>query len=98
MNQTDAAADAARGYMIRTERWKYVHFRGFRPQLFDLQADPDELDDRGADPALADVRAEMAARLMDRLMSRKNRVTMTNTAISAMDRRVDEMGVKIGYW
>jgi len=94
----DVTADAARGYMIRTERWKYVHFRGFRPQLFDLAADPNELDDRGADPALAEVRAEMAARLMDRLMSRKNRVTMTDAAISAMDRRVDEMGVKIGYW
>ena len=32
----------ARAHMLRTDHWKYVHFRGFPPQLFDLQADSDE--------------------------------------------------------
>jgi len=29
-------------YMLRTGRWKYVHYVGDRPQLFDLERDPDE--------------------------------------------------------
>lgn len=40
-----APADA-RIFMIVTDRWKMVHFEGgFRPMLFDLAADPDELID-----------------------------------------------------
>jgi hypothetical protein len=34
-------------------------------QLFDLQEDPRELHDRGADPALADVRARLEAALVE---------------------------------
>lgn len=30
-------------FMVRWDRWKYVHYVGHDPQLFDLQADPDEL-------------------------------------------------------
>ena len=39
-------------YMIRQGRWKYVCYAGdYPPQLFDLDADPDELHDLGSDPA-----------------------------------------------
>ena len=31
--------------MLRKGRWKYVHCVRYRPQLFDLQADPEELTD-----------------------------------------------------
>ncbi|UQZ86854.1 Choline-sulfatase [Paenibacillus konkukensis] len=30
-------------YMIRWDRWKYVHFNGYTPQLFDLENDPEEM-------------------------------------------------------
>lgn len=37
-------------YMLRRAQWKYVHFEGYdAPQLFDLQADPWEVDDVAAD-------------------------------------------------
>ena len=39
-NILDVGVDDARGYMIRTDRWKYVHFKGYPPQLFDLENDP----------------------------------------------------------
>src|SRR6185312_4239446 len=39
--------ERGRGYMVRTQRWKYVLFEDFPPQLFDLAADPHELDDLG---------------------------------------------------
>lgn len=48
-------------YMIRDERYKYVHFVDHRPQLFDLQEDPDELRDIAADEGYADI-----LRTMDR--------------------------------
>jgi choline-sulfatase len=32
-------------YMIRYGRYKYVHYEGYPPQLFDLVQDPDEYDD-----------------------------------------------------
>src|SRR3546814_1283596 len=41
--------------VIRGERWKYVHFAGLPPLLFDLVDDPGELTNRAEDPAcLAD--------------------------------------------
>ncbi len=39
--------------MIRYGRWKYVHYVAYAPQLFDLDADPEELNDLGSDPAFA---------------------------------------------
>ena len=50
--------DECYAWMARTDRWKYVHHQGLRPQLFDLADDPMELVDRGDDPALAGVRRE----------------------------------------
>jgi choline-sulfatase len=50
-------------YMVRKGRWKYVHYVGHRPQLFDLEADPQEAQDLGASPAHASVRAELEAEL-----------------------------------
>lgn len=46
-----AAASNTGGFMLRKGRWKYVRYVGYPAQLFDLEADPDELDDLGADPA-----------------------------------------------
>ena len=37
--------------IIRCERYKYVHFTHLPPLFFDLERDPDEMDDRSGDPA-----------------------------------------------
>ncbi|MHA3979100.1 sulfatase-like hydrolase/transferase [Halovulum sp. GXIMD14794] len=54
-------------FMLRTGRWKYVHYALYAPQLFDLQDDPGELRDLAGDPdhagALAECRAQLLARL-----------------------------------
>ena len=50
--------------VIRGERWKYVHFAGLPPLLFDLQEDPGELVNRADDPAWLAVRVEMAEKLL----------------------------------
>ena len=41
-------------FMVRWDRWKYVHYVGHPPQLFDLKADPHELQDLAStDPSHA---------------------------------------------
>lgn len=37
-------------FMLRNERYKYVYYVGYPPQLFDLIDDPDELRDLAGDP------------------------------------------------
>jgi choline-sulfatase len=49
--------------MLRLGRWKYVHYVGFAPQLFDLESDPGEARDLGSDPAHAATRARLEAEL-----------------------------------
>lgn len=51
--------------VIRSERFKYVHFGGgLPPLLFDLQQDPGELRNLANDPAFFAVRLEFAERLL----------------------------------
>lgn len=50
--------------MCRTRTHKYVRRLGEPDELYDLQADPHELRNRIADPALADVRAALQDRLL----------------------------------
>lgn len=50
--------------VVRTSKWKYVHFAALPPLLFDLDADPDNLHNLARDPAHAAVRTEMAERLL----------------------------------
>jgi choline-sulfatase len=51
--------------MIRHGRYKYVYTHGHPAQLYDLQADPVELDDLHGRPEHAAVEAKLRARLLD---------------------------------
>ncbi|WP_421917576.1 alkaline phosphatase family protein [Mesorhizobium sp.] len=51
--------------VIRTDKFKYVHFGGgLPPLLFDLETDPGELDNIASDPSYLSVRLEFAERLL----------------------------------
>lgn len=50
-------------FMIRNERYKYIYYVGYPPQLFDLQADPDERRDLAGDPRHAEAHAACAREL-----------------------------------
>ena len=58
--------DTAFMTMVRSDRWKLVHFVDHdRGQLFDLEDDPDELRNRWDDPDCADIKR----RLLDQLLA-----------------------------
>ncbi len=94
----DVGPSDARGYMIRTGRWKYLYFKGYRPQLFDLESDPDEFADLGDDPGFGAVRDEMRVRLFERLLERRNRVTMTEGQVLGIRNDEGSNGILIGRW
>lgn len=88
----------ARAWMLRDDRWKYVEYQGYRPQLFDLQADPRELNDLGADPAHEDVCRKLHERLFDWLRGRRIRTTLSDEEV---ERRTDthkDRGYLFGVW
>ena len=89
----------ARMVMIRTERWKLVHFgKAFKPQLFDLVNDPNEYDDLGLDPGKGAVRDELYHHFFDWLRDRRNRIAMTDEAIIQKPSPSAAGGVTIGAW
>ena len=63
VSEYHATTSLAGGFMLRSGRYKYVHYVMYRPQLFDLENDPEELNDLAADPAHGDVLAAMQERM-----------------------------------
>ena len=87
----------ARLIMIRDARWKYVHCEGFRPMLFDLETDPQELNDLGGDPAHAAERARLADAIFAWARQHHNRITLSPERINTMAGR-EPPGIIIGVW
>jgi arylsulfatase A-like enzyme len=86
-------------YMVFDGRWKYIHATGFRPLLFDLETDPDELRDLGADPARADERTRLRGALLDWALADHNRITTSDERIGGYaGGRQLRSGIAIGYW
>ncbi len=48
-----ASGSPSGSFMIRKGRYKYIHYVGFAPELFDLNADPEEVNDLAQDDAYA---------------------------------------------
>ncbi|MGH8675265.1 MAG: sulfatase-like hydrolase/transferase [Burkholderiales bacterium] len=88
----------ARLTMAFDGRWKFVHALGFPPMLFDLRDDPDELRDRGRDPALAGVRQRMKDLLLDWSAALRNRTAVDEAQMEVLTGRSARQGVLIGFW
>ena len=85
--------------MLFDGRWKYIFAEGFRPMLFDLQNDPDELTDLGADPAHQAECARMEKLLFAWARRTSQRTTRSDAWIAARDPSLGEAkaGILIGY-
>lgn len=84
--------------MLSDGHWKYVHCEGFRPMLFNLKADPQEVTDLGDEPGLDEVRARFHNHLFDWSYGAQARVTVSDAAL--VSRRCGDVrkGVFIGFW
>jgi arylsulfatase A-like enzyme len=56
--------DAGPMVAMRTDHWKYVHFTGLPPVLYDLAADPGEMRNVAAEPSYRGLLAEAAQRML----------------------------------
>jgi choline-sulfatase len=63
ISEYHAISAVAGAFMLRFGKWKYCHYVAYRPQLFDLESDPEELVDLALDPQYAAVVAEGERRL-----------------------------------
>ena len=69
-----------------------------RTQLFDLENDPDEFKDLGQSTKHSKTRDEMKELLLQRLVSRKNRVAATDEFVLKDRDYTKEDGIMIGVW
>ena len=75
-----------------------MHWLDEPEQLFDLQADPQELHDLGRDASSAPVRAALRERLLDFLARRRHRATLTDAQIESGTAQHKRAGVFFGQW
>jgi arylsulfatase A-like enzyme len=92
------ATGQCRAWMVREARWKYVHWEGFRPQLFDLESDPSEYFDLGADTSLCGVRDRLHTKLLAWHETNKRRVTVGASDVEADTDAHKKWGVFFGEW
>jgi arylsulfatase A-like enzyme len=92
------APHESRAFMVRTAAWKYVHYEHFRPQLFDLTHDPQEVHDLGESPDHATIRAELHERLFAWLRTRRTRTTLSDADVAQRTDTTKQRGIMIGVW
>ena len=87
-------------FMVADRRYKLMHAVGYRPMLFDLETDPDELVDLGEDPGHAAVRARLTEALVRWSLTGHNAITMPEARIAGYADRNQQLrgGIVIGYW
>ncbi len=87
----------ARLFMVFDGRWKLIHAEGgFRPMLFDLATDPDELTDLGTSATHATQIARLMAMLNDWARRPAQRTTISHDEITGMRGKSRRFGIIIG--
>ena len=67
--------------IIRSEKYKYVHFTGLPPLFFDLEKDPGELTNRATDPAYMSLVLEYAQKMLSWRMMH-DEATLTHVTLT----------------
>ncbi len=94
----------ARAYMVTDGRWKYIHVDGFRPMLFDLEDDPQELRDLGGSRKHGETRARLYEALARWSRTTRTQTTLSDEDITSTDNAYKHYdlninpGILIGYW
>lgn len=65
LSEYHAVGSVSGGFMLRKGRWKLNYYIGFMPELFDLEADPEELVDLSNEPTHAATLADLETALRE---------------------------------
>ena len=87
-----------RAFMAVTASWKYIFYEHHRPQLFNLEDDPNEQFDLGEDPKHQTIRDDFKEKLFTWMRTRPIRRTRTESEIASLTGRAKERGYFIGVW
>ncbi len=87
----------ARMVMIFDGRWKYTHIEHMRPMLFDLQTDPGEVKDLGADPKFKGELKRLGDLHFEWTRKHHNRITRSAETIEKMTDNKEPPGILIGF-
>ncbi|MEX0285132.1 MAG: sulfatase-like hydrolase/transferase [Paracoccaceae bacterium] len=86
-------------FMVANKKWKLVHFEsGDRPLLFDLEADPDEVNDLGTSNAHAEVIAGLYDVLFEWARRPSQRTTRSLSELKDMQTKSRGRGVVLGAY
>ncbi|MDE5445811.1 sulfatase-like hydrolase/transferase [Bradyrhizobium sp. CSA207] len=86
-------------FMVVDRKWKFWHFEGgYRPLLFDLENDPEELDDLGASEAYASVIEEMYERLGRWARRLSQRTAISDIEVLAQRGGAIRKGILLGLY
>lgn len=88
ISQYHGTGSRSGAFMLRTGRWKYVEYALYEPQLFDLEADPEELNDLGADRQYDQIVQACATMLRERI----DPLDAHEAALRDQRQRIDELG------
>jgi arylsulfatase A-like enzyme len=94
----DKAPKDARLFMIADKRWKFMHAEGLRPQLFDMENDPNELLDLAKTDAHDDIITMMYGRLAVWARRSSQRQTKSEGDMVAMRGTSVRKGITLGYY
>lgn len=86
ISQYHAAGAVSGAYMLRTGRWKYIEYVGFEPELFDLDADPEEMTNLAPDHAV------LVAELSKKLKRHVDSIAANEAAFKAQDALIESFG------
>lgn len=93
------AHEDARLFMVFDGRYKLIHAEGgFRPMLFDLQADPNEFTDLGASPEHRAIVDALYVRLGAWARRLSQRTALSDREVTAMTGKTARRGVLLGVY
>lgn len=85
--------------MVATQRWKFMHAEGgFRPMLFDLETDPEELTDLGAAPEYREIVDDMYDLAFAWARRMAQRTTISEAEIKSRMGRSARRGILLGVY
>jgi arylsulfatase A-like enzyme len=85
-------------FMVADKHWKLMHAPGFRPMLFDLLNDPQELHDLGADPAFESQCQRLMAALHRWALRSSQRTAISDATLQAGRGKSMRRGILVGVW